>query len=355
MKKKIIGINIARAFAIVGMIIVNFKIVLGAQAWPWLQAVADVFSGKASATFVVLAGVGLGLMSKSAEDDKEKQAKVEMRVLKRSIFLLILGLSYYFIWPADILHYYGVYMLFALPFLFRHTNFAVLVGFALILLFPILLFNLNYDTGWNWETFEYVDFWTAEGFFRNLFFNGFHPFVPWAAFLLIGLWLGKQDLRDPKFLMALLQRGLALFITAQVLSPFAESQAISVLGFTPDSADKVFGTGSIPPNPLYMLNGIGIAFTVLSASILWGRKRPDSWWVGALDRTGQMALSFYVLHVVLGMSLPYLFFDYAEGDFPIYISFSYALIFSLGCILFANSYLKRFRQGPLEWLMRKIT
>lgn len=355
MKKKIIGINIARAIAIVGMIIVNFKIILGDQDLPWLQAVADVLSGKASATFVVLAGVGLGLMSQSAAEDKAKQHKVEMRILKRSLFLLVLGFSYYFIWPADILHYYGVYMLFALPFLFRHTNFAVLTAFALIFLFPILLFNFNYELGWNWETLEYVDFWTANGFFRNLFFNGFHPFVPWAAFLLIGIWLGKQDLRDPKFLMALLQRGLALFITAQVLSPFAAKQAISILGFTPESAEMVFGTGSMPPNPLYMFNGVGIAFTVISASILWGRKRPDSWWVGALDRTGQMALSFYVLHVVLGMSIPFLLFDYAEGAFPIYITLPYALLFSLICILFANFYLKRFRQGPLEWIMRKIT
>jgi uncharacterized protein len=66
MKKRIIGIDVARAFAVIGMIIVNFRIVFGEQGEGWLKGVAQLFDGKAAATFVVLAGIGLALMSNSA-------------------------------------------------------------------------------------------------------------------------------------------------------------------------------------------------------------------------------------------------------------------------------------------------
>ncbi|MCR9155059.1 MAG: DUF418 domain-containing protein [Bacteroidetes bacterium] len=353
-KQKIVGLNVARAFAIIGMIIVNFKIVIGSEGPGWLQAVADVFSGKAAATFVVLAGLGLSLMAKSAQGDPLKKRKVQWKVFKRALFLFVIGLSYYFIWPADILHYYGLYMLLGLALLFRPPSYSFRIALVLIILFPILLFNFNYETGWNFESLEYLDFWTVEGFFRNLFYNGFHPFIPWAAFLLIGIWLGHKDLYDETFIIALLQRGLALFVTMQVLSPFAIKQAILVLGFSPESAEMVFGTASMPPNFMYMLNGIGIAFTVISLSILWAWRKKDSALIKALDRTGRMALTFYVLHVLVGMSIPSLISDIALGEFSIYFTLPYALGFAILCILLANWYLGKWKQGPLEWLLRKI-
>lgn len=351
---RIVGLNVARALAVLGMIIVNFKLVLGQEGPVWLQNIAQVFTGKASATFVVLAGVGMALMAKSAEQAKSRK-RIVFRILKRALILFIIGLSYYVIWPADILHYYGVYMLLGLLFLFKPAAYSFRMALALILLFPILLFNFNYEIGWDWESLTYLDFWTPKGFARNLFFNGFHPLIPWAAFLLMGIWLGKKDLYDETFIIALLQRGLALFITVLVLSPFAVKQAILVLGFSPESAEYVFGTHSMPPNPLYMLSGIGIAFSLISLSILWAWRRSDSVLVRALDRTGQMALSFYVLHVIVGMSLPLLFSTKELGEFSIYFSFPYALIFGLVCVLFANWYLGRWPYGPLEWLFRKLS
>lgn len=61
MKERIIGIDIARALAVIGMIIVNFKVVLGENGLSWVKSFASAFEGKAAATFVVLAGVELWL------------------------------------------------------------------------------------------------------------------------------------------------------------------------------------------------------------------------------------------------------------------------------------------------------
>ena len=66
MNKRIIGIDVARALAVIGMIIVNFKTVFGSNGSEWLKSIVSIFDGKAAATFVVLAGVGLALMTNSA-------------------------------------------------------------------------------------------------------------------------------------------------------------------------------------------------------------------------------------------------------------------------------------------------
>ena len=53
--KRIIGIDVARALAVIGMIIVNFKVVFGDSGSNWVKSFASVFDEKAAATFVVLA------------------------------------------------------------------------------------------------------------------------------------------------------------------------------------------------------------------------------------------------------------------------------------------------------------
>ncbi len=58
---RIDGLDLARYLALVGMVIVNFSIVMGADNdTGWAHAFAQSLSGRAAATFVVLAGIGLG-------------------------------------------------------------------------------------------------------------------------------------------------------------------------------------------------------------------------------------------------------------------------------------------------------
>ena len=54
------GLDLARAGAILGMVLVNFHLVVagGAGDPEWLQSAVASLQGRAAATFVVLAGVG---------------------------------------------------------------------------------------------------------------------------------------------------------------------------------------------------------------------------------------------------------------------------------------------------------
>lgn len=357
MKKRIIGIDVARALAVIGMIIVNFKIVFGGKGNETIKFLLGLLEGKAAATFVVLAGVGIAFMSNSAikNHDLQKIKKTRKRILKRAIFLFIIGLLYIPIWPADILHFYGIYMLITLLLLTGSNKIIVTSSLVLVFIYPLLLSIWNYDTGWNFDTFEYVDFWSPEGFARNLFFNGFHPVIPWSAFMLIGLWFGKQDLSNPKFIKRATWVSVAIFLTITLLS----QSLISILAegnqTFEDELKQILGTSPMPPLPIYMISGSSFAIFIISICIIISNTFETNYLINVLKKTGQLALTFYVAHVIIGMGIVEAVNPTKMGQYSIDFSFIYALIFSVFCMVFAAIWTKFKNIGPLESIMRKLT
>jgi uncharacterized membrane protein YeiB len=358
MKQRIIGIDIARAFAIIGMIIVNFKLVIGQQApSPWLQSLAHFFEGKAAATFVVLAGVGIAFMTNRAYVNQDYSAlKTAYRKLSiRALLLCIIGLSYIPIWDADILHFYGIYMLITLFFINKSPKKALLAALCIILSFPVLLFSFDYGVGWDFNTMTYTDFWTLNGFIRNLFYNGFHPVWPWVAFMLIGLWFGRQNLHDLKFVKKATLISLSVFILTNLVAMLITNTLQQRLDEPLIELAELFGTSPMPPMPLYMISGASIAITIIGFCIWTTHTKPLLKVFKLLAQTGQLALTFYVAHVVIGMGLIEGISKVPLGENTLNFSMGYALVFSLGCILFAAIWLRFFKTGPLEWILKKIT
>jgi len=176
------GLDLARYLAFVGMVIVNFKIVMGAENEQGLLAsLTAMLEGRAAATFVVLAGIGLGLAARRAA------SPTIATTLKRALFLLVIGLLNMTVFEADILHYYAFYFVFGAVLLPLSTRWLIGAILGLNALFLAMVVLLNYDAGWEWESYSYSGFWTPAGFVRNLFFNGWHPVVPWLGFLLFGV------------------------------------------------------------------------------------------------------------------------------------------------------------------------
>jgi uncharacterized protein len=357
MKQRIIGIDVARALAIIGMIIVNFKVVFGENGQPWIKSFAGVFDGKAAATFVVLAGIGIALMTNSAikNDDQNKLKIARIRIMKRAIFLFFIGISYITIWPADILHFYGIYMAIIMVLLTCKEKTILISGICIILVYPILITVFNYETGWNFATLDYQDFWTFKGFMRNLFFNGFHPVMPWTAFMLFGYWFGKQDLYNDKFVKKTFWMSTVIFISIQVVSYLTISTLSEGNQETALELIEIFGTKPMPPLPIYMLTGTASSFAIISACILISKKFENSFIIDALNKTGQLALTLYVAHVIVGMGIIEFINPSKIGNYSIEFSVGYAIVFSLLCILFAVIWRKYKKSGPLEWAMRKIT
>jgi len=88
------------------MVLVNFKLAMGAEEnGPlWLRTFSALLNGRAAATFVILAGVGasLGSHRASVSGDKVQQRQERMTLLKRALFLFVVGWAFFPIWPADI-------------------------------------------------------------------------------------------------------------------------------------------------------------------------------------------------------------------------------------------------------------
>ena len=351
-KERIEGIDLARSVAMIGMIAVNFKIVLGAKGNKYLEAVLDSLEGQAAATFVVLAGIGIALMTKKAHPD---MIKVRKKLLSKALFLFILGTIFLIIWPADILHFYGIYIaITALSLKLKDKQILMFCAF-IILFFLILVLFCNYQAEWNFKTLEYHGLWTVKGFLKNLFFNGFHPVIPWLVFMLFGFWFGKKNLKNRLILQKTLKYSIVIIISFKLFKVTAISYLPNFSQLTTSELEHLLNTNPIPPLPLYLANGIAFAMIIISSSILIAQRFRNNKIIEYLSNSGQLALTCYIAHIVIGLGLIEIVIPQKMGLLPLEFSFLYALIFSLTCVLFSKIWLTYFKQGPLEKLMRKFT
>ncbi|MFC9709013.1 DUF418 domain-containing protein [Paenibacillus sp. NPDC056933] len=351
---RIVGLDLARALAIFGMIIVNYKLAMGAQdAGPyWLRTATGIFEGRASALFVILAGIGVSLMTARARASGEEQTlKANRKTLyRRAAFLFLAGIFLLEIgWSADILHYYAVFIALS-ALLLQSSNKRLLAWIIFILITTVFqLIFLDYSYGWSEDYHEYVKLWTWSGFVRNLLFNGFHPLFPWLAFFLLGLWLGRKEwLKRKEARSRLLVISASIALLTEVGSRFIVREFTPVLG--PEGAQSLFGSKPMPPNLIYVGAAAASALAVLVLCIQVAERWKESKWVQALISTGQLSLTHYVAHVVIGLA-PLQWIGMLENGSVVF-STIYAFLFYITAIAISLHWKKRYGRGPLELLMR---
>lgn len=148
MKERITGFDLARALAVFGMVIVNFKIVMNSETGSsLLMTFSKLFEGRASALFVVLAGVGVTLLTDKARKSSDSSLVFESRIslIKRGLLLVTIGLIYTPIWEADILHFYGFYFLIAAAIFMVNDKSLLWISAIMMIIFPILMLLFNND------------------------------------------------------------------------------------------------------------------------------------------------------------------------------------------------------------------
>lgn len=356
--KRIIGFDIARALAIFGMVVVNFKIAMNATTGnPSLLWFASLFEGRASALFVVLAGVGVTFLTNKARLSNNANSIKSARIslLKRAILLIVIGLAYTPIWEADILHFYGFYFLIAtIIFTFGNKK-LLIIATVIMLLFPLLMAFFDYSKGWDWTIFKYHGFWTFDGMIRHIFYNGFHPVFPWAAFLVFGMWLGRQELSSTKVRKK-------IFLTASGIWVVTESLFYGLRGYFKNATDLgmssediqlLFSTSIIPPFPQYIIAATSLAVMVIITCLHLSERFYQAKLTQWLYKTGQLALTLYVAHVILGMGI--LESLNKLNNQSINFSLLSTLLFCIFSIIFSVIWLKFYKTGPLEWVFRKLT
>lgn len=332
---RLVGLDIARFAAFVGMLLVNFRIASATtDEAHWSAMLTHGIEGRAAALFVVLAGVGLGLGRPNP-----------WLTAKRAGFLFSIGMVDLVIFEADILHFYALYFLVALPFLTASRT--TLMGLALgaILLGFVALIAFDYEAGWNWETLYYADFWTLTGFLRHSFYNGWHPVLPWVGFLFWGMALSRMALGTRRVQLTLLVAG-----TLAALGCAALSRALVAI---PDLGEAMT-LAPMPPGPLYMLAASASASAAIGLALLVEPLLTRARLTPYLAAPGRQTLTLYAAHVVLGMGLP-ASLGWLDGRFTSAQVFTYSLTFAALAAVYARVWSQHFKHGPLETLMRRIT
>lgn len=334
------GYDLARALAIVGMVAINFQVFLlappsaGEAILPrWL---AHLPSGRSSSLFVTLAGAGIAAMSHGASG-----WAVRWTLVRRALFLLVAGSLLITVWSIDILHFYAFYLLLSALLLVRAPRF-------LLLLVAAIAIALAAAGAVLWPEMPRPEYFRPLGFVLDVIGFGIHPVIPWIAFVAVGLWIGQHDVRDPDTRASLALRGAALALGAPLVSALLEQ--LAVRGVLPPAALRLLGT-DWSPAPLFVLGASGSAMFLVAFSQEVVSRAGDAWLVRALVSTGQLSLSIYILHALVGVGVPRWALGWEDAmSLP-----SVALWWALFCAMvvpLAFLWRRRFTRGPIEAVMR---
>jgi uncharacterized protein len=353
---RVVGFDAARSLALLGMIVVHFSLVAAAdRSGPaWLAGILALLDGRAAATFVVLAGVGLTLMSRRAVASGDPAALAEVRkvFVRRGLFLLVVGFLNLTIWPGDILRVYGVSLLLASRLLLAPGRRLLVLAAGFAAVFAVLVLVGDFEKNWDWRTLTYRNLWSPSGVFRNLFYDGFRSVLPWTGFVLFGMWLGRLDLADRRISRRVLAAAVAVAAAVEAASRLLVSHCLArpKEGLDAETVRALFGTESMPALPLFLLAAGGTATAVIALCVRATSWRSRAW--RPLAATGQMALTWYFAHIVLGLGLLVALGRVGTESLP--VAAGYGLLFFGVAVLLSWGWKAVFRRGPLEWLMRKV-
>lgn len=369
---RLTGIDAARGLALIAIMCVHLLPAAypstGRPTLTWI-----FFPGDSPALFALLAGTGLAFTSGGRRPVRGRaMTAARVGVAVRAVLLLLLGLSIGYLMPPEppaynILIYFAVYFLLTLPFLgLAPRTLFVLSGVFLVagsLLVHLLGGALPEFSSLN-PTFGTVVSEPAAVFWQ-LLLTGTYPALPYLAYLLAGVAIGRLNLRSLRIQVRLLVAGAALAGTAKLVSWHVLYSAdvyttllYSIPSLTREQLDSliVYGPDSgLPTNtpwwlilttpdvntPFSVAWSLGVSLAVVGACLLLARKFET--WLVPLAAMGAMTLTLYYAHLVF---LSFEFF-YAHR-------LLWAVVSLVLSALFALAWERAFGQGPVEMLMNAV-
>lgn len=323
---RIVGVDVARALALVGMMATHMLPGMEGTHVPWPQQLAG---GRASALFAVLAGVSVALVSGRTTPVRGRaRYAASIRLVVRAGFIGALGLLLGLVPSgiAVILAFYAVLFLLGLPFLGLRAPALAALATVWALAAPAISLLVRPHLP------EHVvgsptpaDLMSPQLLVNELLVVGYYPAFVWLAYLFAGMTMGRVDLRRKGVGVCLLTGGAFLAVAATLLSRLLLARPDAAAALAATYPDRSIGldpaalratlnhglhgttpTGSwwwlatVAPHsgtPLDLVQTIGSAMAVVGLCLLVTRVQPRAW--AAAFGAGAMTLSLYTLHVLL--------------------------------------------------------
>jgi uncharacterized protein len=348
---RLVGPDVVRAVAMAGVVIMNFHGYLinrGARregGWahdffdPWVGPLSTRFA----ATFVLTAGVGVTLLTRSSVGNRARANELRWILARRGLVLYAFGMAFDFIWPGTILPYYGAMFLLAAGLFTLRTRWLITIG-AVAASAAWLVRWWRYereldghDTSWLTNPGPR----SPRGLVIDVFVNGTHPLLPWLAFFCAGIVLGRILVRE-WWQPAAIATGFILFSGATLVNSTASSARSLLL-----LSDNPFDRGLA-----YTASALGTALLAFTAVWWLAERYRDTTAIDWLRRAGQMSLSIYIAHALVFCLLV----DWLDVITPAGLGTSlvFALTYWLVSTAAAVAYHKHFGRGPAEYVYRKL-
>lgn len=355
---RIEGYDVARSIALFGMVIVNFQIIFSEYSFyaEWYNELFDLLFGRAAALFVMLAGVGLTLMSRRAYilSDSEGLQQVRRALFKRSLMLLGMGLLFKQWWNADILHFYSIFLTAGAVLLAAPAR--RLMGTALII-FLISAFFYGVTEGEPGLNGIFAASGLLAEIIDDLFFSGYYSVFPWLGFLVIGMWLGRLRMTSDTLLgRRLLIWAAAVFAGIQLAIEYLPLYVMEYVEVSETSVIDMFLVSDVfPATPLFMVSSAASSIMVIVIALMMTRYRLLSRFCGYLANTGKLTLTIYITHVFIGFGVHRLITSEAISEMHKNMSIFFPFLFCIMSVVFSNVWLTYFERGPLEWVLRRYS
>jgi uncharacterized protein len=343
------GPDVVRALALIGVVVMNYHgylIIRGAvRGEGWADDLFDPWTGPLStrfaATFVLVAGVGVTLLTRRAIGHADQVTEMRWRLVRRGAVLYTGGLYLDTIWAGTIIPFYGAMFIIAAALFTMRSRWILLVGAGAVAAGALLstwrFWQREAGENTAWLFVPSAD--SLQSFVFNVFVNGTHPLFPWLGFFCAGILLGRM-LGTPRWRATVGGIGLMLLAGAALARNSADTTFQSL----------VFSTDSASRGVVYFASALGTALLAYVVVDVIAERFTTA--VDPLRRAGQMSLTLYLLHIVVFNFVV----DWMGWVVPADLSNS--LLFAGGfwivAIALANVWHHRFGRGPAERIYRAI-
>jgi uncharacterized membrane protein len=369
--KRAIGIDVARAIALIGMVAVHIYPLADAdnvKTWAF-----EVFGGRAAALFALLAGVSVAFVERRSRGKLYGRNLWADRgaLVSRGLLIMLAGLLLaYLDTDVDIiLPYFGFLYLLVIPFYGRSNRLLLISGVLFATLGPVLLFLFGHnlpaqpDPTANYtltSVFQY-----PVPFLAEVLLTGYYPTLLWMAYICVGIVIGRQVLTSKKVALTITAWGAGLALSTWFLSYFllgpagglqrlveatptmTGAEISDLLAYGPPGAPLMPDTtwwwqaaiGPYTNTPLNVVHNLGAAMALTGVALLLTRSGGRIF--SPLAAIGAMTLTLYSAHLIV------LWLDVLDSGQPL-VSLCIMII---SFMLFALVWRSSMGKGPLEQII----